>query len=177
MASSTRSDVRPAPATQAPPSPALAGLQASALAVPPPVAAELSAAEIPGAELSAAAVEALEGKRRLAHFIYGMHCLSFLGGSGSFLGMILGYANRGAVKDTWLESHYDYQIETFWLSLLLGIAAAVVIFPLAGIPAVEEWLPNSRVILWQLTMGVWSIGRVAKGWTRLYYREPMDTDE
>src|SRR5215510_13718971 len=66
------------------------------------------------------------------HAIYALHALSlltgiftmasvvgaFLTGWPSIIAVILNYVKRGEVRGTWLESHFRWQIRTFWWGLL-----------------------------------------------------------
>src|SRR5215216_3545887 len=64
--------------------------------------------------------------------IYGLHAFSlltgiigaatvvgaFLTGWPSIIAVILNYVKRSEVRGTWLESHFRWQIRTFWFGLL-----------------------------------------------------------
>ena len=69
-----------------------------------------------------------------------------------------------SMKGTWLESHFSWQIRTFWYALLWLIAAVVLIMTLIGVPV-------GFGILIALT--VWLIYRIARGWLRLLDRKTM----
>ena len=43
---------------------------------------------------------------------------AFLTGWPSIIAVILNYVKRGEVRGTWLESHFRWQIRTFWYGLL-----------------------------------------------------------
>src|SRR6187200_3305832 len=43
---------------------------------------------------------------------------AFLTGWPSIIGVILNYVKRSDVRGTWLESHFRWQIRTFWFGLL-----------------------------------------------------------
>ncbi len=72
--------------------------------------------------------------------IYGLHAFSlltgiigaatvvgaFLTGWPSIIAVILNYVKRGDVRGTWLESHFRWQIRTFWFGLLwISLCAAL----------------------------------------------------
>src|SRR6185295_1134601 len=73
-----------------------------------------------------------EGLITLAHVIYALHAFSaftglassvlivttFLTGWPSIIAVILNYAKRSEVRGTWLDSHFGWQIRTFWFALL-----------------------------------------------------------
>ena len=116
----------------------------------------------------------------LTHVIYGLHAVSlvigiitvatvvaaFLTGWPSIIAVILNYVKRSEARGTWLESHFRWQIRTFWYGLLwaaLCIAFIVVTF---GLGLLIAWLPLGVV-------GLWFIYRIGRGWLRLNDRGPM----
>jgi uncharacterized membrane protein len=42
---------------------------------------------------------------------------SFLFGWPSIIAVIINYVKRSEARGTWLESHFDWQIRTFWFAL------------------------------------------------------------
>ncbi|MCK5121237.1 MAG: hypothetical protein KAQ91_04605 [Methylococcales bacterium] len=62
----------------------------------------------------------------LAHLMYLMQAISFLfGGIPFVIAVFLNYVNMHHVKGTWLESHYKWQLETFWVGLLLVLIGLI----------------------------------------------------
>ena len=121
-----------------------------------------------------------EGLVTLAHVIYALHAFSivtgivgtatvigaFLTGWPSIIAVILNYVKRGDVRGTWLDSHFAWQIRTFWFGLLwVALCVALVVLTL-GIGLIVVWLPLGIVTLW-------FIYRVVRGWVRLGARQPM----
>jgi uncharacterized membrane protein len=127
-----------------------------------------------------AIAEPRESLIKLTHVIYALHAFSlvtgiigaatvvgaFLTGWPSILAVILNYAKRSEVRGTWLESHFRWQIRTFWFGLLWVTLCALFIIATLGIGLLIAWLPLSLV-------GVWFIYRIARGWLRLMERRPM----
>jgi uncharacterized membrane protein len=127
-----------------------------------------------------AIAEPRESLIKLTHVIYALHAFSlvtgiigaatvvgaFLTGWPSILAVILNYAKRSEVRGTWLESHFRWQIRTFWFGLLWVALCALFIIATLGIGLLIAWLPLSLV-------GVWFIYRIARGWLRLMERRPM----
>ena len=116
----------------------------------------------------------------VTHLIYGLHAFSlvigiigaatvvgaFLTGWPSIVAVIINYVKRGDVRGTWLESHFRWQIRTFWYGALwIGLCALFVIATL-GIGILIAWLPIAIV-------SVWFIYRVVRGWLALRDRRPM----
>lgn len=116
------------------------------------------------------------------HAIYALHTLSvligvagaatvvgsFVGGIPSIIAVIMNYARRHAVRGTYLDSHFSWQIRTFWFALLWLLVIWAVSLPLfvvlIGIP-----------IFWvgHVALGIWIIYRVVRGWVALSDRRPM----
>jgi len=90
--------------------------------------------------------------------------LSFVGGLPSIIAVIMNYARRSATVGTFLESHFRWQIRTFWFALLWTVVCTVLIFTIIG---AIIGLPGF------LALGVWIIYRVARGWLALKDRRPM----
>jgi uncharacterized membrane protein len=99
--------------------------------------------------------------KNLAQSIYLLQSLSFFfGGIPWIIALIIGYANRSQVKDTWLESHYQWQINTFWVALPLVIT---------GVLTIAIWF-GVMVLIGTV---VWVIHRIAYGWIQLNNEQPV----
>jgi uncharacterized membrane protein len=91
---------------------------------------------------------------------------AFLTGWPSIIAVVFNYVKRGDVRGTWLESHFRWQIRTFWFGLLwVGLCVLFVVGTL-GIGLLIAWLPLALV-------SVWFIYRVIRGWSALNARQPM----
>jgi uncharacterized membrane protein len=119
---------------------------------------------------------------RWTQLIYGLHAFSlltgilgaatvvgaFLTGWPSIIAVILNYVKRGDVRGTWLESHFGWQIRTFWFGLLwIGLCLLFIVMTL-GIGILIAWLP-------MLLVGFWFIYRIVRGWLALNASKPMHT--
>jgi len=118
------------------------------------------------------AADAGSGLVAWAHVIYGLHALSvltgiitsvtvvgaFVFGWPSIIAVIINYVKRGEVAGTFLESHFAWQIRTFWFALAWTVVSWVLILTLVGIP-----------LAWALILGVsvWIAYRVIRGWLAL----------
>lgn len=116
------------------------------------------------------------------HVIYALHAAgvtlgvatsafivtSFLFGLPSIVAVILNYVKRGDVRGTFLESHFRWQIRTFWFALLWIVVASLLSLPLmlVLIGFVTLWIAA-------VVVGLWVLYRVVRGWMRLSSREPM----
>ena len=131
-------------------------------------------------------MSATNGPRRsliiLIHVIYGLHAASlitgiigaatvvgaFLTGWPSIIAVILNYAKRSEARGTWLESHFRWQIRTFWFGLLWVTLCLLFVVATLGIGILIAWAPLGAV-------GLWFIYRIARGWLALIDRRPMYT--
>jgi uncharacterized membrane protein len=118
----------------------------------------------------------------LTNVVYGLHAVSLVIGAfgaatvvGSFLlgwpsiiGVIINYVKRGEARGTYLESHFRWQIRTFWYALLWVVLAALVSLLLA--PVLIGFLTWPVLIF---ALGVWAIYRIARGWLALRDAKPM----
>ena len=92
---------------------------------------------------------------------------AFLTGWPSIIAVILNYIKRSEARGTWLESHFRWQIRTFWFGLLwISLCGAFIIATL-GIGLLFMWLPIGLV-------GLWFVYRIIRGWVTLSDRRPMD---
>ncbi len=98
--------------------------------------------------------------RRLTMIVYVLQIASIVVGITLIAAVIINYVKRGDVEGTWLESHFRWQIRTFWWSLLwfgVGLALLVVIVGLFILMALAMWL----------------LYRAIRGWLELEERKPM----
>lgn len=124
--------------------------------------------------------ESLESLRRWTQVIYGLHAFSlitgivgaatvigaFLTGWPSIIAVILNYVKRADVRGTWLESHFQWQIRTFWYGLLwvaLCLGFIVITF---GLGVIVAWLPL-------VIITIWFVYRIGRGWLALNAGQPM----
>src|SRR5689334_15028861 len=77
---------------------------------------------------------------------------SFIFGWPSIIAVIINYVRRGDARGTWLESHFEWQIRTFWIAvgwwILVGILGALLAIVIIGFGI---WLVGFFVL------GVWAI--------------------
>jgi len=127
-------------------------------------------------------VEANPGLVRITHIVYALHALglcigafgaasvvgSFLFGWPSIIAVIINYVKRSDVRGTWLESHFRWQIRTFWFALAWALLVALVSIPLAVIlVGIGTWIAGMFVL------AIWAIYRIARGWLRLNSHQAM----
>jgi len=104
--------------------------------------------------------EAEASARQITAIVYALQAASLLIGITMIAAVIVNYIKRDDVRGTWLESHFRWQIRTFWFSLLWSVIGLALAFVAVG-----------YLIL--LADAIWVIYRVARGWLRLADGKPM----
>jgi uncharacterized membrane protein len=111
------------------------------------------------------------------HWMYALHAASalmgvftaatvigqFVFGIPSIIAVVMNYVKRDEARGTWLESHFSWQLRTFWFALLAFLAIGLFSLPLV-------LLLGLGILTWMLgafLVGIWIIYRVARGWLRL----------
>src|SRR2546427_651141 len=73
---------------------------------------------------------------------------AFLTGWPSIIAVILNYVKRSEARGTWLESHFRWQIRTFWFGLLWISLCVLFVLVTLGIGILIAWIPIAFVSLW-----------------------------
>ena len=106
--------------------------------------------------------ERLNSLKKLATAVYLCQVFSFaFGGLPLLVGVVINYMRRDEVKGTWLESHFDWQIKTVWITLA-GLALAGLTFELG----VGLFILIATVML--------MVYRIVIGWNALNSDQPVD---
>ncbi len=136
----------------------------------------------PDSSTETAVLHPRESLITLTHVIYALHAFSaftgllspaliltaFLTGWPSIIAVIVNYAKRSDVRGTWLDSHFGWQIRTFWYALLWLVLGMVAFLTAIGIPL--------ALLVWVVT-GLWVLYRIARGWMALSEQKPMPTPQ
>ncbi len=119
----------------------------------------------------------------VAHLVYALHAWSviagiigaativgmFLTGWPSIIAVIINYVKRPDARGTWLDTHFGWQIRTFWYTLLWAVIGGIVF-------ALLFWVLGLGVLLafviWGIT-GIWVIYRIVRGWIALASAKAM----
>jgi len=123
--------------------------------------------------------EPSQGLISLIYIIYALHFFSaltgmlssafvvtaFLTGWPSVIAVILSYIKRGDAKDTWLESHFAWVIQTFWYAAGDALLAIILTLTIIGIVA-------AYVVA--VITGIWVIYRIFKGVLSVLDQKPID---
>jgi uncharacterized membrane protein len=96
----------------------------------------------------------LDSAKTLAIVVYALQALSFFVGITAIVAIVINYVKLDDIRGTWLESHFRWQIRTFWFGLLWGVIGSILLIVLVG------WLILAAD-------AVWVIYRIVKGWLRL----------
>jgi uncharacterized membrane protein len=114
----------------------------------------------------------------VTHLVYALHALSlviglttaatiigaFVFGMPSIVAVVINYLKRSEARGTFLESHFRWQIRTFWFALLWCLIGGFLFVTFIGIPfAVAVFF----------AAGLWVIYRIARGWLALRDRRSM----
>ena len=101
-----------------------------------------------------------DANQNITHVIYALYAASLISGVTFIIAIIINYVKRDDVAGTVYESHFRWQIRTFWFSLLWGIVGAITMWIIVGF------------VVWAVA-GIWFIYRIAKGWLFLAESKPM----
>lgn len=115
---------------------------------------------------------------QLTHIIYGLHAIAvlvgvtsastvaggFVFGLPSLIAVFINYLKRSDVNGTWLESHFSWQIRTFWFTFLWLVVYGLLIITIIGIPI--AWIMIAL-------LGLWVGYRVIRGWVALADSRPV----
>jgi uncharacterized membrane protein len=114
----------------------------------------------------------------VTNLVYALHALSlligmtsaatiigaFVFGVPSIIAVVVNYLKKGEARGTFLESHFRWQIRTFWFALLWCVIAGFLLITIVGIPLAIGIFFGA---------GIWVIYRIARGWLALRDRRPM----
>ena len=114
----------------------------------------------------------------LTHVIYALHgfsalmglltpafiVTSFLAGWPSIIGVIINLVKRNDVRGTYLDSHFSWQIRTFFYALLWVLVMGLLTITIIGIPF--AWVLA-------IAIGIWVLYRIVRGWLALLDRKPI----
>ena len=98
--------------------------------------------------------------KTVATVVYALQAAGFFLGITWIVAVIVDYVKKDDAAGTWLESHFRWQIRTFWWGLLWGVIGTVLAFVLVGFAVL-------------FADAVWIIYRIVKGWLRLAERREV----
>jgi uncharacterized membrane protein len=92
--------------------------------------------------------------KSLTQVLYVLYALSFFFGITGLIAVIINYVKKGDVAGTFCESHFRWQIRTFWIGLVFSFIGVLTSMILIGIPIL-------------IGVGIWYLYRIIKGWLDL----------
>jgi uncharacterized membrane protein len=115
---------------------------------------------------------------KLTYVIYGLHLFSaitgllssafvvtaFLTGWPSIIAVVLNYIYRDDTFGTYLDSHFSWQIRTFWYAALWYVIAILLFITIIGFPIAFGMM---------LITGLWVLYRIVRGGLRMTEQRPM----
>lgn len=102
----------------------------------------------------------MQSLKTLTTVVYALYATTFFFVITAVIGIVVNYVKLDDVRGTWLESHFRWQIRTFWFGLLwfsLGALTWILVIGMAIMAVASIWL----------------IYRIAKGWLNLNDNKPM----
>jgi uncharacterized membrane protein len=103
----------------------------------------------------------LQSLKNVTTVIYALYAFALLGvGITAIVAIVINYLKLDDARGTWLESHFRWQIRTFWFSLLWLVVGGITIIVAVG------WAILAVAC-------VWFIYRIAKGWLYLNDNKPI----
>jgi uncharacterized membrane protein len=111
---------------------------------------------------------------RWAHIVYALHAFSlltgilgpvtvisaFLTGWPSIIAVVLNYLKSGDAAGSWVDSHFRWQIRTFWFGLLWVVLCGLFVLATFGLGLFIVWVPL-------ILLTAWFIYRIGRGWMAL----------
>jgi uncharacterized membrane protein len=97
--------------------------------------------------------------KQLALIVYILYFVAYFVGITAIVGVVIAHVQKGS-GNAMLDSHYDFQIRTFWVGVLYLIVGFVLMFVLIGFLVWGWWF-------------VWSLIRNIKGILALNENRPI----
>ena len=104
--------------------------------------------------------EKMESLKKLTMVLYALYAFSYFAGITALIGIVINCIKLEEVAGTWLESHFRWQIRTFWFGLLWAVIGIATLFILIGFAIL-------------FANCIWIIYRVIKGWLYFNDNKPM----
>ena len=95
-----------------------------------------------------------------AQLVYILQAVGFFVGLTWIAGVIVNYVKQDEAVGTWVETHFRWQVRTFWFGLLWSVVGALLTVVVIGIAVLAASY-------------IWMIYRVIKGWLDFSAGKPM----
>ena len=100
--------------------------------------------------------------KTLATVVYALQAAGFFVGLTWIVAVVINYVKRDDARGSWLESHFSWQIRTFWWGLLWAVVGGILALVVVGFAVL-------------FADAVWIIYRIVKGWLNLSENKPVGT--
>jgi len=104
--------------------------------------------------------EKMEALKKITMMVYALYAFAYFAGITAIIGIVINYVKKEEVAGTWLESHFRWQMRTFWFGVLWAAVGIVTMPILIG-------------FLVHFINCIWVIYRVVKGWLYFNDNKPM----
>jgi uncharacterized membrane protein len=102
----------------------------------------------------------LAAAKNAAQLVYILQAVGFFVGLTWIAGVIINHVKRDQAVGTWVDSHFRWQIRTFWFGLLWSVVGVLLSVIVVGFAVLA-------------VSYVWMIYRVVKGWVDFSSGKPM----
>ncbi|WP_296172526.1 DUF4870 family protein [Psychrobacter sp. UBA2769] len=119
------------------------------------------------------------------HITYLLYVLSyFTAGLLWIVPIFMNYAKRRDADNTWLATHFDWQIKTFWYSIVFFVIGVLIItFSLGGF-GVSMFADSNNIAIGSVLLAslgfiimgftfIWHLYRIVRGWIALADGRPV----
>src|SRR5262245_43051982 len=115
---------------------------------------------VTGPEQAQPPQQPMMSSRQLALIVYSLYFAAYItGGITSLIGVIIAHVQAGSV-DPVTDTHYRFQIRTFWIGLLYLVIGGLLLVVIVGIAVLIWWF-------------IWSLIRNVKGLLALNENKPI----
>jgi uncharacterized membrane protein len=105
--------------------------------------------------------EQLASLKQITMVVYILQALSVFVGITAIVGVIINYVKKEDAAGTVFESHFDWQIRTFWWMVAWSVLGFILLIAL-----------GLGLLIW-FVAGIWAIYRIVKGWLKLNDNQPV----
>lgn len=99
-----------------------------------------------------------------SRMVYILYLIGLVFGITAIIGVVIAYINKDDAMPDWLKTHYRYQLNTFWMGLVMLVAGVLLIVLIIGIFILLFWM-------------IWIIIRCVKGMKLLDQQQPIPNPE
>ena len=99
----------------------------------------------------------------MPYIVYILYLVSLIFGITSIIGVVIAYINKQGAAH-WVQTHYSFQVRTFWIGLLFFVAGFILTFVLIGWLVLLAWV-------------IWLVIRAVKGMKYYSERRPIPNPE